>query len=61
MLAELAVADFAPRSVTVHFSRPLVHGPAEIEVQTLRRGRHLATVQAHVVQQGSCAALATFG
>jgi hypothetical protein len=63
MLAELAAADFAPRSVTVHFARPLVHGPAEIAVQTLRRGRHLATVQAHVVQQGvlRCGTLAAFG
>jgi hypothetical protein len=57
------VAAFAPRSVTVHFSRPLVHGPAEIKVETLRCGRHLATVQAHVVQEAvlRCAAVATFG
>jgi len=63
MIAEFAASDFAPRSVTVHFSQALVHGPAEIEVQTLRRGRHLATVQAHAVQEGvlRCAALATFG
>jgi acyl-CoA thioesterase len=63
MLAELAAAEFAPRSVTVHFSRPLVHGAAEIQVETLRRGHHLATVQAHTVQEGTlrCAALATFG
>jgi hypothetical protein len=63
MLAELAAAEFAPRSVTVHFSRPLVHGAAEIQVETLRRGHHLATVQAHTVQEGvvRCAALATFG
>lgn len=63
MLAELAAAEFAPRSVTVHFSRPLVHGAAEIQVETLRRGHHLATVQAHTLQEGilRCAALATFG
>jgi acyl-CoA thioesterase len=63
MLAELAAAEFAPRSVTVHFSRPLVHGAAEIQVETPRRGHHLATVQAHTVQEGilRCAALATFG
>jgi hypothetical protein len=63
MLAELAAAEFAPRSVTVHFSRPLVQGAAEIQVETLRRGHHLATVWAHIVQEGSlrCAALATFG
>src|SRR5215208_1854651 len=52
MTAELAAADLAPRSVTAHFSRPLVHDLVEIQVETLRRGRRLATVQAHAVQQG---------
>jgi hypothetical protein len=63
MTAELAAADLAPRSVTAHFSRPLVHDLVEIQVETLRRGRRLATVQAHAVQQGRlrCAVLAAFG
>jgi hypothetical protein len=63
LIAELAAADLAPRSVTVHFSRPLVHDLVEIQVRTLRRGRRLATLQAHAVQQGVLrwAALATFG
>jgi acyl-CoA thioesterase len=63
MLAELADADLAPRSITAYFLRPLAHDLAEIQVQTLRRGRRLATLQAHAVQQGvlCCAALATFG
>src|SRR5215211_1437913 len=51
------------RAVTAHFSRPLVHDLVEIQVETLRRGRRLATVQAHAVQQGRlrCAVLAAFG
>jgi Acyl-CoA thioesterase C-terminal domain/Acyl-CoA thioesterase N-terminal domain len=63
MTAELAAADLAPRSVTAHFPRPLVHDLVEIQVETLRRGRRLATVQAHAVQQGDlrCAVLAAFG
>ena len=63
MTAELAAADLAPRSVTAHFPRPLVRDLVEIQVETLRRGRRLATVQAHAVQQGRlrCAVLAAFG
>src|SRR4029450_8134843 len=63
MTAELAAADLAPRSVAARFSRPLVHDLVEIQVEMLRRGRRLATVQAHAVQQGRlrCAVLAAFG
>jgi acyl-CoA thioesterase len=63
MTAELAAADLAPRSVTAHFSRAGVHDLVEIQAETLRRGRRLATVQAHAVQQGRlrCAVLAAFG
>jgi hypothetical protein len=63
MTAELAAADLAPRSVTAHFPRPLIHDLVEIQVETLRRGRRLATVQAHALQQGGlrCTVLAAFG
>ncbi len=60
MIAELAASDFAPRSVTVHFSQALVHGPAEIEVQTRPApGHRPGSRRARRVLR--CAALATFG
>jgi Thioesterase-like superfamily len=63
MTAELAAADLAPRSVTAHFPRPLIRDLVEIQVETLRRGQRLATVQAHALQQGGlrCTVLAAFG
>lgn len=49
---EAAVA--APlRSLTVHYLRPAVAGPAQVEVTITRAGRSLTFAEAHLTQDGS--------
>ncbi len=57
---EAAVADPARqlRSLTVHYTRPPVEGPARIETQVERAGRSLTTLSARLLQGGELQALA---
>jgi acyl-CoA thioesterase len=52
-----------PLSSSVHYLKPAEVGPAEIEVEVLKRGRRKTTVQARMSQQGSerLRVLATYG
>src|SRR5215208_6381517 len=59
MTAELDAADLAPRSVTAHFSRPLIHDLVEIQVETLRRAGCLRTTVPHGRRLGGRAASST--
>jgi hypothetical protein len=43
------------RSLTAEFCAPLLPGPAEVFVETLRRGSGMTTVAARIVQEGSVA------
>lgn len=61
---EVGDDDRATRSLTLHYLRPPVEGPAEVEVTVERSGRSLSTVSARMVQDGhlivvALAALAT--
>ncbi len=57
---EAAVADPERqlRSLTVHYLRPPVEGPARIETRVERVGRSLTTLSARLAQPDGCAALA---
>ncbi len=50
ILAEVDDADRPPRSLTLHYLRPPVAGPAEVAVQVVRAGRGLSTVEATMGQ-----------
>jgi acyl-CoA thioesterase len=52
VLAEVADPERAPRSFTLHYLRPPVEGPCELEVTVERSGRGLSTVSARMVQDG---------
>jgi len=52
MVSELAAPAREPRSLTLHYLRPLVAGPYEITVAVERAGRRLSTVTARVEQDG---------
>jgi acyl-CoA thioesterase len=56
----LAVGDPArtPRSLTVHFLRPPVPGPALVHAQVERAGRALSTASARLEQDGRLCAIA---
>jgi acyl-CoA thioesterase len=58
MQAEVDDPGRAPRSLTVHYLRPPVEGPAEVEVAVERRGRSLSNVTARMTQDGATVALA---
>lgn len=58
MRAEVADPDRATRSLTVHYLRPPVEGPVEIDVTVERSGRSLSTVSARMEQEGRTIALA---
>jgi acyl-CoA thioesterase len=58
LMAELADAARAPRSLTVHFTAPPAEGPLEIAVTVERTGRSLSTVSARAEQHGRLVALA---
>lgn len=57
---EHAVGDpeRAPRSVTVHYLRPPVEGPAQVHTRVERVGRSLTTVSARLLQDEGLRALA---
>jgi acyl-CoA thioesterase len=48
----------ATRSLTVHYLRPPVEGPADVAVTLERQGRTLSTVTARMEQQGHLVAIA---
>jgi acyl-CoA thioesterase len=48
----------APRSLTVHYTRPARPGPVEIHTAVERRGRSLSTLSARMEQDGAPIALA---
>jgi acyl-CoA thioesterase len=50
--------DRTPRSLTLHYTRPPVEGPARIETRLERRGRSLSTLTARMLQDGRLQALA---
>ena len=58
--AVLAVreAERAPRSLTVHFTRPPDEGPVQLETRVERSGRSLSTVSVRMLQRGRLVALA---
>jgi acyl-CoA thioesterase len=58
MLAELADAERAPRTLTLHYVRAPHAGPAEVRVTVERSGRNLSTLSARVVQGERLAVLA---
>jgi acyl-CoA thioesterase len=41
-----------PLSATAHYLRPAAPGPVEIQVETLKQGRTIATAEARLLQQG---------
>lgn len=57
------LAGMLPLTVTGHFLRPGVHGPADLRVEIVKRGRTTSTVMVGLVQQGKerLRMLATFG
>lgn len=59
--AHLARPDLSPRTLSVHFPRPALHGPAQISVDTLRCGALSALLRAELHQDGrlACTALLT--
>jgi acyl-CoA thioesterase len=48
--AELDDASRPPRSLTLHYFRPPVEGPATVEVEVLRQGRSLTNARARLTQ-----------
>ncbi|MGH7910194.1 MAG: thioesterase family protein [Candidatus Dormibacteraceae bacterium] len=59
MQERLARPDQPPRSLSIHFLRPLLPGSASISVEVERSGRRLSTVSAAYAQGGRTTALAT--
>lgn len=58
VLAEVADSARPPRSCTLHYLRPPVEGPCEVEVRIERAGRGLTTASARLVQDGADCILA---
>lgn len=48
----LASGQPDPLSITTHYLRPGIAGPAEIEVETVRTGRTIGTVRGRLIQDG---------
>jgi acyl-CoA thioesterase len=48
----------APRSLTIHYTRPPAEGPVRIEARVERRGRSLTTLSARMLQEERLLALA---
>jgi acyl-CoA thioesterase len=59
MAATLDAPEREPRSMTLHYLRPLVAGRYEIAVTTERSGRRLSTVTARAEQAGRLCLIAT--
>lgn len=53
VLAELNDPERRPRSFTLHYLRPPVEGPCEVEVVVERAGRGMTTVSARLQQDGA--------
>jgi acyl-CoA thioesterase len=58
ILAEVADPTRTPRSITLHYLRPPVVGPCEVQVTVERAGRGLSTVTARLAQDGRDCVLA---
>lgn len=61
--AELEIgAGPPPRMIAAHFLEPAPNGPAEIEVETLRRGKRVAAAEARMYDEGklACVTLVVF-
>jgi len=58
MTETLAAPEREPRSLTLHYLRPLVAGPYEIGVAVKRAGRRLSTLSARIEQNGQMCLLA---
>jgi acyl-CoA thioesterase len=48
-----------PRTIAAHFLEPAPNGPAEIEVEILRRGKRVAVAEARMFDQGKLVCLTT--
>ncbi len=51
--ASQALPGTEPLSTSVHYVKPAVSGPAEVEVEVIKRGRLKSTVSARLSQDGS--------
>src|SRR4051794_24586027 len=49
---EQALAGFDPVTATAHYLRPAAHGPVDVHVEVVKRGRRYATAAARMVQGG---------
>jgi acyl-CoA thioesterase len=58
MEAQVADAERAPRSLTLHYLRPPAPGPCEVHVTVERAGRTLSSLSARLVQDGRVMVLA---
>jgi acyl-CoA thioesterase len=58
LLAEVADAQRAPRSLTIHYLRPPAEGPIDIHTVTERAGRTLTTASARMFQGDKLMAIA---
>ncbi len=58
IVTEIADAERRPRSLTLHYLRPLAEGPCEVAVVVERSGRGLTTVSARMEQDGRACILA---
>ena len=53
MIEQVADPARAPRSLTVHFLRAPVPGPAEVRLEPLRTGGKISSLSARIVQDGT--------
>jgi acyl-CoA thioesterase len=58
IVAEVGDEQRAPRSLTIHFTRPPQEGPVEIAVTREREGRTVSTLSARMLQGGKLMAVA---
>jgi acyl-CoA thioesterase len=57
--AELGDGAPAPRTITAHYLDAPAHGPVEIDVDVLRRGRRVAVTEVRMLQEGRLVCHAT--
>jgi acyl-CoA thioesterase len=58
IVAEVGDGRRAPRSLTIHYTRPPEEGPVEIDVTREREGRTVSTLSARMMQGGKLMAVA---
>ena len=58
IMLETADPQRAPRSLTIHYTRPPAEGPVDVEVTTEREGRMVSTLSARMLQNGKLMAVA---